>query len=348
MSRFFDTCHALLRENIEKRVIPSAAYAIGEGRQLLRAEVLGDRALFSEPQPADADTLYDLASLSKLVVTTMVALRLVEQGRLLLSDSLVGFFTPEELAGCPEGREAVTVFHLMTHTSGITPHLPLWVRLDAPEPSTVAHTILSSPAVCAPGEQVYYSCMGYILLQILLERLTGRPLDRLAEELVFCPLGITHTRYCPTSENVVTTEFSSLHQEYIKGHVHDENAYFLGGRVRQRRCLFSARGHGAVCCHVRHTRGIAGCPGQAVPVGGDLCGGCPRLHPGACRVSRTWLPTQAAPAGAVLGGRPYVGRLLRPHRLYGNLPVGGCREQPLGCAFDQRCPSGTRQDRLLP
>lgn len=229
MHRAFDTCSALLRESIDKKIIPSAAYAIGEGRQTLCTEVLGDRALFPEPQPADTDTLYDLASLSKLVSTTMVALRLVEEGRLLLSDPLATFFSSEELAGCPEGREGVTVFHLMTHTSGITPHLPLWTRLDTPEPSAVAHTILSSAAVCAPGEQVYYSCMGYILLQILIERLTGRRLDRLAEELVFRPLGMTRTGYCPTSENVVTTEFSSLHQEYIKGHVHDENAHFLGG-----------------------------------------------------------------------------------------------------------------------
>lgn len=229
MSRVFDTCSTLLRESIDKKIIPSAAYAVGEGRQTLRTEVLGDRALFPEPQPADADTLYDLASLSKLVATTMVALRLVEEGRLLLSDPLASFFSSEELAGCPEGREGVTVFHLMTHTSGITPHLPLWTRLDTPEPSAVAHTILSSAAVCAPGEQVYYSCMGYILLQILIERLTGRRLDRLAEELVFRPLGMTRTGYCPTSENVATTEFSSLHQEYIKGHVHDENAHLLGG-----------------------------------------------------------------------------------------------------------------------
>lgn len=225
----FDRCDALLRESIEKRVIPSAAYAIGEGQQTLRAEVLGYRTLFPTPVPADRETLYDLASLSKLVATTMVALRLVEDGRLLLSDPLARFFSPEELSGAPEGRAAVTLFQLMTHTSGITPHLPLWTRLNSPEPSAVAQIILASPAVCRPGEQVYYSCMGYILLQLILERLTGQPLDTLAQREVFLPLGMTHTGYCPTAEDLVTTELSPLYEDYIKGYVHDENAHFLGG-----------------------------------------------------------------------------------------------------------------------
>lgn len=225
----FDACELLLRESIAADVIPSAVYAIGRGREVLRADVLGDRARFPSSERADRATLYDLASLSKLVATTMVALRLVEEGRLLLSDPLLRYFTSEELAGAPDGRADVTVFRLMTHTSGITPHIALRSKLEAPDPGALAHVILSSAPFCRPGEQVYYSCMGYILLQIILERLTGRRLDDLARQYVFEPLGMGQTGYNPTSENVVTTEFSSLHQTYIKGHVHDENAYFLGG-----------------------------------------------------------------------------------------------------------------------
>lgn len=226
---YFDTCEDILRESIAGNVIPSAAFAIGQGREVLRSGVMGDRTRFPAPEKADRDTLYDLASLSKLVSTTMVALRLVEQGRLLLSDPLSRWFTPAELAGAPEGRADVTVFRLMTHTSGITPHIALWNRTETPEQSAVAHIILSSEPFCRPGEQVYYSCMGYILLQIILERLTGRRLDDLAREYVFAPLGMAHTGYCPESDNVVTTEYSALYKAYIKGHVHDENAHFLGG-----------------------------------------------------------------------------------------------------------------------
>ena len=78
---YFDTCEDILRESIAGDVIPSAAFAIGQGREVLRSGVMGDRTRFPAPEKADRDTLYDLASLSKLVSTTMVALRLVEQGR---------------------------------------------------------------------------------------------------------------------------------------------------------------------------------------------------------------------------------------------------------------------------
>ena len=148
---YFDTCEDILRESIAGDVIPSAAFAIGQGREVLRSGVMGDRTRFPEPEKADRDTLYDLASLSKLVSTTMVALRLVEQGRLLLSDTMSRWFTPAELAGAPEGRADVTVFRLMTHTSGITPHIALWNRTETPEQSAVAHIILYSEPFCRPG-----------------------------------------------------------------------------------------------------------------------------------------------------------------------------------------------------
>ncbi len=225
----FAYCRALLTEGIETEAFPSAAYAIGRGREVFVSDVMGWRITQPDKQPANRDTLYDLASLSKLVSTTMVALRLVEEGRLLLSDPLSRFFTPAELEGAPKGRENVTVFSLMTHTSGITPHIALRGQMEKSEDSAVARVILSSAPFCNPGEQVHYSCMGYILLQKILERLTGQPLDRLAQTYVFGPMGMDGTGYSPTSDNVVTTEYTSREACYIKGRVHDDNAYFLGG-----------------------------------------------------------------------------------------------------------------------
>ena len=347
---YFDTCEDILRESIAGDVIPSAAFAIGQGREVLRSGVMGDRTRFPAPEKADRDTLYDLASLSKLVSTTMVALRLVEQGRLLLSDPLSRWFTPAELAGAPEGRADVTVFRLMTHTSGITPHIALWNRTETPEQSAVAHIILSSEPFCRPGEQVYYSCMGYILLQIILERLTGRRLDDLAREYVFAPLGMAHTGYCPESDNVVTTEYSALYKAYIKGHVHDENAHFLGG-VSGNAGVFAPLDdmiRFAVMCS---THGEL--PGAAFGTAeGRLLSPCPFAAAirdyTPCRGARTRLPAQAAPASAVLGRRPYGGWLLRAYRLYRHLPVGGCGKRSVGRSADQRRPFRTRQNRVLP
>ena len=225
----FRPCVDLLRQGIAEHAFPSAAYAIGSGRTVYVSGVMGDRTCVPAPEPADRATLYDLASLSKLVSTTMVALKLVENGTLLLTDPLSRFFTPAELEGAPEGRPDVTIFQLMTHTSGITPGVALWKVMDKPEDSAVAHAILSSAPYCRPGEQVYYSCMGYILLKLILERVTGQSLAYLARRLVFDPLGMAATCYKPISDNVVTTELSPYWGYYIKGHVHDENAHFLGG-----------------------------------------------------------------------------------------------------------------------
>ena len=219
----------LLKKGLADGLFPGAAYAVGRGREVFVSGVMGDRAVNPQRETADRETLYDLASLSKLVSTSMVALRLIEDGRLLLADPLSRYFTAEETDGAPEGRTAATVFHLMTHTSGLTPHIGLWRKLQTPEEGEVIRTIMTSAPLNAPGGQVHYSCMGYILLKTVLERATGEKLDALAQKLVFEPLGMHHTCYNPTSENVVTTELSPVWGRYVKGHVHDENAYFLGG-----------------------------------------------------------------------------------------------------------------------
>ncbi len=220
-------CLSVLREGIEKKAFPSAAVAVGRGYDTYLSSVMGYKTTQPLPEAADRQTLYDMASLSKLMSTTMVALRLLEAGKLLLSDPLSMYFSSEELKNAPEGRADVTVFELMTHTSGITPHIPLWTVTS--HPSETIGAILSSPPVCRRREQVHYSCMGYMLLQGILERITGERLDTLARRLVFEPLGMRHTTYCPTSENVATTEYSNMRHCYIKGEVHDENAHYVGG-----------------------------------------------------------------------------------------------------------------------
>lgn len=221
------SCLAVLREGYEKKAFPSAAVAVGRGYDTYLSAVIGNKTTHPVPEAADRSTLYDMASLSKLMSTTMIALRLVEEGKLLLTDSLPMYFSSAELENAPEGRAGVTIFELMTHTSGITPHIPLWTVTDTPEASVKA--ILASSPVCPRRAQVHYSCMGYILLQKIVERITGEGLDTLARKMVFDPLGMRHTAYRPTSDNVATTEYSTMRNCYIKGEVHDENAHYLGG-----------------------------------------------------------------------------------------------------------------------
>ena len=238
----YHTIRDLLTDAIERGVVPCASFAVGRGNETFEMKALGYSSVYPQRTKVNLDTRFDMASLSKLMSTTMVALRFIEEGRLLLSDPLSRFFTEEELAGAPEGRASATVFHLMTHTSGITPHIALWREIPADQVGTpefsslVAHTILRSAPFCGVGEQVHYSCMGYILLQQILERISGEGLDALARKYVYEPLLMSSTGYLPFGSNenkpdcnAATTELSPLHGYYIRGHVHDENAHFLGG-----------------------------------------------------------------------------------------------------------------------
>ena len=238
----YHTIRDLLTDAIERGVVPCASFAVGRGDETFEMKALGYSSVYPQRTKVNLDTRFDMASLSKLMSTTMVALRFIEEGRLLLSDPLSRFFTEEELAGAPEGRASATIFHLMTHTSGITPHIALWREIPADQVGTpefsslVAHTILRSAPFCGVGEQVHYSCMGYILLQQILERVSGEKLRVLARKYVFAPLLMSYTGYLPfgsnenkPDRNAAATELSPLHGYYIRGHVHDENAHFLGG-----------------------------------------------------------------------------------------------------------------------
>ena len=220
-------CLGVIENSLSDNAFPSAAIAVGRGREVYLSKVLGYRTTQPNPTPADENTLYDLASLTKLVSTTMIALRMLEEGKLLLTHTLSRYFTEEELQNAPPGRRDVSIFNLMTHTSGITPHMPLWKTVT--DMNAVPSTILSSPPVCEVGANVHYSCMGYMLLATILERISGEPLDILAKRYVFDPLEMPDTTYCPNTPNVAATEYSPLRGTYISGEVHDENAHFLGG-----------------------------------------------------------------------------------------------------------------------
>jgi CubicO group peptidase (beta-lactamase class C family) len=116
----------------------------------------------------------------------------------------------------------------MTHTSGLSAHLPLWQ--SEPSPDTAADAILRSSLRAEPDTKVIYSCMGYILLGRILEKICGEPLDRIVSREVLVPLGMKDTCYCPAPGRIcVATEKKHDADGYICGHVHDENAHSIGG-----------------------------------------------------------------------------------------------------------------------
>ena len=197
------------------------AVAVGRGREVLFKSVGGCRAIEPTRLPMTEDTLFDMASLSKLMGTTMAVLKLVEQNKLSFTNKLGDYFD-----NC-YGKENITIFDLMTHTSGIKAHFPLWLRGITPD--MAAETVLREDLRYQTSSDVVYSCMGYILLAKILEKIENEPLDKIVNRLVFAPLGMNNTCYCPKNKPCAATERDADTGEIICGVVHDENARFLNG-----------------------------------------------------------------------------------------------------------------------
>lgn len=179
--------------------------------------------------PMAEDTVFDLASVSKLF-TSLLAVQQIERGALRL-EGTVASYLPEFGAA---GKQDVTVRQLLTHTSGFRAWIPLY---NAPTREEKLRLIYDEAPLNPPGTAYLYSDLNLISLQLVLERITGRPLDALLHEEITGPLGLTGTRYNPPASwkpRIAATEdarrpWSGLDRGLVWGEVHDENAYSLGG-----------------------------------------------------------------------------------------------------------------------
>ena len=240
---WFDNIEKMCEDAVASYLVPSAVCAIGDSDGVYFKKAYGysrvimneDKpdGVFSGPIPEDAvpaslDTVYDMASLSKLISTTMVVLRLIEEGEMTLPDTVSRYF-PD----APEDKRGITIKQLLTHCSGIASHFN--IQNECEKGYDPAHAVLNYPLKYEAETKVEYSCMGYILLAKIAEVCTGKPLDVLADELVFKPLGMTRTGYNPSENDrfkgadIATEEWSPRFEHYIHGRVHDENARYIGG-----------------------------------------------------------------------------------------------------------------------
>lgn len=177
------------------------------------------------PRP-DQHTLWDIASLTKVVGMTTAMMLLVDQGLVNL-DAPVQQYLPE-FSG--PGKERVTVRHLLTHSSG----LPSWRPLhkEAATADTALALVAATPLDTVPGARMVYSDLGAILAGRIVERVSGQALDTFVRDRITQPLGMTSTMYRPPlalHDRVAPTEYDPWRQRHIRGEVHDENAFWLGG-----------------------------------------------------------------------------------------------------------------------
>ena len=216
----------LLRAAVDAESLPGAVLAAGIGQDIVYEQALGfAEHLHGVVRPVTFDTLFDLASLTKVVATLPSILLLVENGEVRLSDPVARFiptFTGPE-------KEGVTLRHLLTHSSGLPAYREFYRARSGHDEIMAA--VIAEPLEATPGAQVAYSDLGFILLGEIVQRVTGQTLDGYARHHLFEPLGMRHTRFCPPGElapGIAATE--DVPGRGVKvGVVHDENAEALGG-----------------------------------------------------------------------------------------------------------------------
>jgi beta-N-acetylhexosaminidase len=244
---------------IKDKAFPGATLAIGyQGKVAIHA--FGHLSYEAKSPAVKPDTMYDLASLTKVIVTTTLAEKLVEGDFPvpLDLDAKIERYLPEWANGPqPEWRSMVTVRHLLTHTSGLPAFKEYW-RTSKSKQDTL-NKIFVEPLEYEPGTKEIYSDLGIILLGEIIERLTGQPLNVLANENIFDPLNMKDTMYLPPKKlwpTIAPTEYDSIYRHrLIQGQVHDENAYAMGG-VSAHAGLFSTAPDLAKFCQMYLNGGV--------------------------------------------------------------------------------------------
>lgn len=241
-----DAVARLLDKSVADGAFPGGVIAVGHGGKLAMLHPFGHLSYDKSASAVAADTIYDLASLTKVIATTTMAMILVDQGRLDL-DATVASYLPR-FVDAPEqgtGKDTITVRQLLTHSAGLEASAPLYKEIKGKQ--AYLERIESMPLAYPPGTETRYSDLGVILLGEILERVAGVPLDVFVREQIFEPLGMRETRFfpqLPASEllaRIAPTEQDPWRGRIVRGEVHDENAYALGG-VAPHAGLFSTAG----------------------------------------------------------------------------------------------------------
>ena len=221
----FSPIAQLVESAIGRHELPGAVVLVGRGDTIVYHRAFGQRAVAPSPEPMTEDTIFDLASLTKVVATTTAILQLVEAGRVDL-DAPAWTYLP---GFGRVGKRAITVRHLLTHTSGLPAIRDFYKRLLGP--SEIVDAVERTRPVGRPSAQVVYSDLGFIALGALVVAVTREALDDYTNTHILRPLGMQDTLYRPPPSlrpRIAATEDQPL-RGLVWGEVHDENAQAMGG-----------------------------------------------------------------------------------------------------------------------
>ena len=247
---------ALVRQEIEQKKLPGAVVLIGRGPRILYHRAIGQRAVEPSPEPMTLDTIFDLASLTKVVATTTGMAMLIEQGKVRLNDRVSTFVPGFERYG----KADITIRHLLTHMSGLRPDVDLadaWKGYD-----TAISLAIEEVPTSPPGTRFVYSDINFFLLGDIISRVSKQPLEAFARDHIFKPLGMKDTMFVPPASlvpRIAPTErcgelgpcdsAADGSKTVLRGVVHDPTARRMGG-VAGHAGLFSTAADLAVFCRM--------------------------------------------------------------------------------------------------
>ena len=252
---------AIVAESIKNKELPGAVVLVGHHGQMVWRKAYGARAVEPQREAMTTDTIFDLASLTKIVATATSIMILIERGEVRLADPVVKFI-PEMKGG---GRDAITIEQLLTHVSGFAPDFDLrerWTGYD----EAMKH-LYREPLRSSPGARFVYSDINYIALGEVVHRVSGLPLDQFARRNIFLPLGMRDTGFTPATNltaRIAPTEkrrgqmnylgdsgsdAGTEGEQWLRGQVHDPTSFRMGG-VAGHAGLFSTADDLAVFCQM--------------------------------------------------------------------------------------------------
>jgi uncharacterized protein YbbC (DUF1343 family)/CubicO group peptidase (beta-lactamase class C family) len=238
----FDAIEPLIHKAIAEKKLPGAVVLVGLGERTLYHQAIGQRAMVPSPEPMTPDTIFDLASLTKVVATTTSVMILLDEGRIGLNDRVAAFIPGFERYG----KANITIRHLLAHVSGLRPDVDLadsWSGSD----TAIALAVEEVPA-SVPGTRFVYSDINFFLLGDIVRRVSGMPLDRFSHDRIFAPLGMNETTFTPGeswTSRIAPTDGTTP----LRGVVHDPTARRMGG-VAGHAGLFSTAADLAIFCRM--------------------------------------------------------------------------------------------------
>ena len=226
----------LLLEGVEKGVYPGAVLLVAKNGEIVLFKEVGNRSLSPQAASMTRETVFDLASLTKPLSTTLAIMKLVDEGRIDLDQTLDSLL-PVDL---PKDKKILTPRLLLCHCSGLADWKPFYLELERLEiekrKESLRERLLNMPLVYRPGDETLYSDLGFMILEWVVEESAGMPLHLFLEKHFYVPLSLNNTFLSSdirparfADDRFAATEDCPWRKKTVVGYVHDENAYALGG-----------------------------------------------------------------------------------------------------------------------